>query len=198
MIEMTADIDRLQRELAYIRYRSVPFAIKAATDEAGRLFAGRNGAVQREWNRVFNVRRKNFPGGILRVRKAFVDRARGRISKPTRVVNIDKGSFEDILNDQLRGRRRRPKGSRAFVVPVRTARGRKIRKGPRRYRAGKYLFERRSRGPNIYVGVLADSVKIPKRFTLTKPLARIRRIMPRLLRKHLRRELAAARARQGR
>ena len=144
---------------------------------------------------MFAVRRKSFPGSILRVRRARVDTNRGRISKPSRVINVDQGAFNDILNDQLRGRKRRPKGSRAFLVPVRTAKGRKIRKTPRRYRAGKYVFEGRKRGPNIYVGSLEDSVDIPKRFSLRRPLTVIRRQMPRLMRKHLNRELARARRR---
>ena len=195
MIEITADIRKLERDLARIRRRAIPFALKRATDETGQRLAGSKGIIQREWNRAFSPRRKTFPGAIIRVRRAFVDRARGRISRPTRVINLESGGINDILRDQLEGRTRRPKKSRALLVPEG---GRRPRKSARRFVAGGYVFDKRKRGKDKYVGVLVDKAVIPRRFRLRRPLAVARRLMPRLLRKHLRRELAAAERRAGR
>ena len=109
-------------------------------------------------------------------------------------MNIESGGINDILRDQLQGRTRRPKKSRALSVPDR---GRRPRKSNKRFSAGGYVFDRRKRGNDKYVGVLKDSVKIPKRFSLSRPLAVTARQLPILLRRHLERELAAARRREG-
>ena len=195
MIEVRADIERFERDLRRIRRRSIPFALKRATDDAGRRLVGPNGLIQRAWNRVFNTKRKGFPGRVLRVRRAFVNRSRGRISRYTKVYNLESGGIDDILRDQLEGRTRRPKKSRALLVP---ASGRRPRKSTKRFTADGYVFDRRKRGGDKYVGVLKDSVDIPKRFSLRRPLAVVSRQLPILLRRHLQRELVAARRREGR
>lgn len=193
MIEMTADIRGLTRELRRIRRKSVPFALKRATDDVARQVAGTKGLLQKEWNRTFNERRRTFPGVFIRVRRAFV--SRGRVTKPSRVISTGPAATEEILLDQIKGRTRRPKRSRALLIPNRV-RGRKPRKSPRRYRAGKYLFQAQ-RGKNKYVGALESSVQIPRRFDLEKVVRQAQRQLPAALRRSLQSELAKARSRGG-
>ena len=194
MIEMSADIRRLERELRRIRRKSVPFALKRATDDVGKRVAGTKGILQEEWNRVFNERRKTFPGVFIRVRRAFV--TNGRVTKHTRVISKGPNSIEEILLDQIKGRVRTPKQSRSLVVPDST-KGRRRRRSHRRYRAGDYLFRSLKRGKDRYVGKLERSIKIPRRFHLDRVVRRARRMLPAALTRALRSELAKARARGG-
>ena len=191
MIEMTANIRRLSRELRSIRQKSVPFALKRATDDVARQMSGTKGFLQQEWNRTFEPRRRTFPGVFIRVRRAFV--SQGRVTKPSRVVSTGPQATEDILLDQIQGRTRTPKRSRALFIPNRT-RGRRPRRSPRRYRAGEYLFQAQ-RGKDKYVGKLEKSVEIPRRFDLKKVVQEADRRIPEALRRALESELAKARLR---
>ena len=176
------------RELRRIRRKSVPFAIKAATDEVGRHMAGGKGLIQREWNRTFEVRRRTFPGSVIKVRRAFV--TAGRVSKPTRVVSI---AADELLRDQLRGGVRTPESGRSLYIPEKVRRSR--RKLKNTYRADRYIFQKRKRGPGKYVAVLSPRAKIPKRFSLVRPIRVAERILPRVLERALRKEIAKQRAR---
>ena len=58
-ISLSVDGRRVLRQLARIRKRSVAFALKSATDKiGGALISRKNGLIQREWNRRFDVKRK--------------------------------------------------------------------------------------------------------------------------------------------
>ena len=179
---------RLVRTLRRIRARSVPFAQKKATDRAGRLLIQ---AIQREWNRVFDARRKTFPRSVLRVQRARVTGE--RVGKPTRVVNI---AADALLSDQLRGGTRTPTKGRFLFVPADKRRRRSRTAVTFVTDDQKLVFQYRKTGNDRYIGVLKRKVKIPRRFTLRKPLQRIQRLLPRLLDQELRKEIRAQEARR--
>ena len=188
-VQVSIRVDqRLTRQLRRLREKSIPFGIKAGTDEGGRVLVR---LIQKEWNRVFDVRRRSFPTRVIKVNRARV--SRGRVSRPTRVLNI---AADELLSDQLRGGRRTPKNARKLLVPA--------KKGQRRSRSATtfvtdegFLFEHRPRSEtDRYVGVLKRSVKIPRRYSLRRPLARLTRLLPRLIDRALTKEIRAQEARR--
>ena len=111
------------------------------------------------------MRRRTFPRNVLRVGKSYV--RQGIVARPSRVFSI---AADELLEDQIRGGTRRPTGGhRRLLVPENK------RRRPRKniYRADKYLFAARKRGPSKYVGTLERKVRIPRRFDLERALRRV-------------------------
>ena len=182
-------VQRALRELRRIRAKSIPFALKAAADQTA-MFGKRE--IQREWSRVLNARRSTFPRGVLRVSRSRF----GRVDKPARLYNTEAG--EKILRLQLRGGTRRPEDGKYLLIPV--FRNRRKRR-TNAYAAGeqgrRLLFASR-KGPDVYIGALRRSVRVPRRFSLSPVLAKMDRIGHAHLLRAVRRELRRARARERR
>ena len=181
---------RALRTLRRLRKKSVPFGIKNASDNAGKLLVK---GFDQEWKRAFQVKRRTFPRQVLSVRRARV--SGGRVSQNTRVVSRRK---HDIFDKQLiAGTRRPPGGNKAFLIPVGPKRRRRRREVVKTYKAGKYIFESKPGQKDLLLAHFADTIRIPRRFSERRVFERINRIMPRLLRQAVRKEIRAVLARRG-
>ena len=177
MIEINVSVEnaaQIQQYLASVRSRSIPFALKRATDNIGRKLAGTKGTFNREWRKHLNARRRNFPGSQIFMKPAKVSGS--QISRPTRVFSSAKA--ESILNAQIHGAIRKPEKSAAFPVPIkRTRTGRASRINPKTsYRAGQYIFRRyKGSRKDELLAVLKPSVTVPPHFIINYIVARARR-----------------------
>ena len=185
MLRVTGEKKAL-RKLRRLRRKAVPFAIKKASDQAGRLLVT---SFVQEWRRVFEVRRKTFPRSVLRVIKAGVSGE--RVVRNTRVISF---AAHDTLVTQLLGGVRKPQRSKTFAIPVGRPR---VRRNPRNYVSGKYIFQARKTGKDKLVGHFEDAVKIIRRFNERRVLNRVQRAMPRLLREAVREETRQVLLRRG-
>ena len=181
-IDLRVDAKRALRQLRRIRRKSIPFAQRQAMNDGAKALRT---ALIKQWRTDMDERRRSFPGQVLKVRRAFVSASQ---FKPARVVSI---GADDLLRLQIRGGTRRPRGRALFVRGT----PRKQRKSPKDFRAGKYVFVRRKRGNDKYKGVLESSVRIPRRYRIGLAVRRVQRIMPRLARRAINKELRRAQAR---
>ena len=178
------------RTLRRLRRKSVPYSIKTASDNAAKLMVK---AFIREWNRSFQVKRRTFPRQVLRIRRARV--SGDHISQNTRVVSVRE---HDIFRKQFEGGVQRPRGgARAFLIPVGPKRRRRRREVVKTYKAGKYIFEYKPGEDDRLLAHFAGSIRLPRRFSERRVFERVDRVMPRLLRQAVRKEIRAVLARRG-
>ena len=180
-ITVNVNADPAYRLLRRLRRKSIRFAAKAAMDEGAKLLRE---ALIRQWRVDMEPLRRSFPGTVLKARRSFVGQGK---FKPARVLSI---AANELLKDQIKGGTRTPTRGRALLV---RATKRKPRTRVRTYTAGGFVWQARKRGGNKYLGVLKGSTKIPRRYRVRKAVKRIERVFPRIVRKHLRRELRKAR-----
>ena len=184
-VSLTVRVDarRALRRLRRVRRKAVPFAQRDIMNEGAKALKL---ALEKQWRRDMDARRKAFPRTVLRVRRAYVGRGTFR---PARVVNV---AADELLRDQIEGGVRTPTHGRSLFV---RATRRKQRKQPRDFRAGRYVFRARKRGGDRYLGVLSRRARIPRRWKVRVAVRRVARVLPRIARRVVAAEVRKARGR---
>lgn len=177
-VRLTSNAKAVKRSLKRIRRHRVFNAERQIMD------AGANLAKQafiREWNAVFDERRRTFPRSVLRIRKSHINFTTGGNVRPALLKNI---GANDLLRLQLRGGVRKPQGE-WLLVPFKKGQ----RKPRRSYIAGNFVVKSLKSGRNTVYGVLTKRAQIPKRFSIRAVERRVERVLPRVAERILRREL---------
>ena len=177
-LRLTSDAKRTKRALSRIRKHRVHNAQRKIMDEGGKLAKQ---AFVREWNAVFDERKRSFPRAVLRVRKSYVNFTTGRVVRPTVLRNIH---ANDLLRLQLRGGTRKPKGE-WLLVPLKKGQ----RRPRRRYVRGQAVVKYLKRGPDTVYGILVKRAHIRRRFSIRTVERRVERVLPRVAERILRAEL---------
>ena len=183
-IRIDSNARAVKRELRRLRRKGVFAAEKSMMDTGAVLLRK---SLERQWQADMSPKKKSFPRTVLRSAKSFVNFRTGRLKSPARVFNV---AADDLLRLQIRGGTRKAKG-RALLIPPG---GKRPRKG-KRHSAGRFLWATRKRGPDRYIGVLEKSARIPRRWNIRAAIRRVERVMPRVARRALVKELNAVRSR---
>lgn len=180
-LRVSVDVKQFKKEFRALKAKSFAFALKNAADKSARTFVG---LFTAQWKRDFTVRRAGFTKSALRIIRARVDKNRGLVVRQTRILS--KPFADEILNAQIEGKSNRKPRGRVWGIPVDRKR---IGKAAKNFIAGKYVFQSRRGGNSKLIGVLEQTVDVPKRFDLRKITIITSRYFPREIRKQLRKEL---------
>ena len=184
-ITLDSNARKIKRELLRIRRKAVFAAEKITMDDGIKLLYG---FLVKEWARAMNARKTSFPRQVLRRQKSFVDFKSGELKRPARVRNT---GADTLLRLQIEGGTRRPEGRALLITPQ----GKRPRKNIKTYTAGGYLFQRGKRIGSRYLGVFKQRARIPKRWRIERAIRRTEKVLPRVARRALARELARVRSR---
>ena len=185
-IEAEVKVNKALKALMKQRPKAIGFAWDRTTFKAAKLLKE---LLIRQWARDVKVRRRTFP------RTALVARYDGRSKVAgNSVVRLSTGQVfnkfgDEVFNLALKGGVSRPHRAKNILVPVGS---KKITRSTKRnaYVRGNVLWKTtKGKGGDKALGTLHPSVEVPKYWHIDLPIQRIRRVLPRMLERELRKEI---------